>query len=91
MRPLIVPQPVTTPSPGMMVLVGVEILVAVLDEHVELLEGVRVEQQLDALARRQLAARVLRLDARLAAAHPGALAAFFEFGEDVLHGAALRR
>ena len=41
---------------------------AVLDEHVELLEGARVEQELDALAGGQLAAAVLRLDALLAAA-----------------------
>ena len=43
---------------------------AVLDEHVELLEGALVEQQLDPLARRQLAARVLRGDALFAAAEP---------------------
>ena len=56
-----------------------------LDEHVELLERVAVEQQLDALARRQLAARVLRLDARLAAAQPRLFAAFVEAGEHVFH------
>ena len=39
-----------------------------LDEHVELLERALVEQKLDAFSRRQLAARVLRLDAFLAAA-----------------------
>src|SRR5262249_48634282 len=50
------------------VLVGTEIGVAVLDEHVELFERFGVEQQLDALARGQLAFVVLRLDARLAAA-----------------------
>ena len=44
---------------------------AVLDEHVELLERALVEQQLDALARGELAALVLRLDARLAAAQRG--------------------
>jgi hypothetical protein len=42
----------------------------VLDEHVELLERVLVHQKLDALARGQLAALVLRLDARLPAAEP---------------------
>ena len=41
---------------------------AVLDEHVELLERALVHQQLDALARGQFAALVLRLDALLAAA-----------------------
>jgi hypothetical protein len=47
-----------------------EVGAAVLDEHVELLEGALVEQQLDALARGQLALGVLRLDALLAAAPP---------------------
>jgi hypothetical protein len=40
----------------------------VLDEHVELLERAAIEQKFDALARRQLAARVLRLDALFAPA-----------------------
>jgi len=39
-----------------------------LHEHIELLEGALVEQQLDALARRELAAAVLRFDALVAAA-----------------------
>ncbi len=47
-----------------------------------------VEQKLDALARSQLAALVLRVDARLPAAQPGVLAAQFEGFEDVFHGAA---
>ncbi len=67
-RPLTVPQPVTTPSPGIFGLLHAEVGGAVLDEHVELLERALVEQELDALARGQLAALVLRLDARLAAA-----------------------
>ena len=67
-RPLTVPQPVTTPSPGIFCLLHAEVDAAVLDEHVELLERALVEQQLDALARGQLAALVLRLDALLAAA-----------------------
>ena len=69
-RPLTVPQPVTTPSPGMLVFSMPKSVAAVLDEHVELLERALVEQQLDALARGQLALGVLRLDAPLAA--PGA-------------------
>jgi hypothetical protein len=40
----------------------------VLDEHVELLEGAFVEQELDALAGGELAPAVLRLDALLATA-----------------------
>ena len=50
---------------GDLLLLHAEIGGAVLDEHVELLERALVEQQLDALARGQLAALVLRLDARL--------------------------
>ena len=65
MRPLMVPQPVTTPSPEIFGLVHAEIGGAVLDEHVELFERALVEQQLDALAGGELAARVLGLDARL--------------------------
>ncbi len=67
------------------VLVGVEVLVAVLDEHVELLEGVRVEQKLDTLAGSELALGVLGLDAGGAAAGAGAVAAGFELLQDVLH------
>ena len=87
LRPLTVPQPVTTPSPGTFGLLHAELDRAVLDEHVELLERALVEQQFDALARGQLAAGVLRLDALLAAAEFCARAALFEGFEDVLHGA----
>ncbi len=45
-----------------------------------------VEQQLDAFARRQLAAAMLRVDAPLAAAHAGAFATFFEDFENMFHG-----
>ena len=62
-----------------------EIVGAVLDEHVELLEGVLVHQELDALARGELAALVLRLDAPLAAAAARAAAALFEPVDNVLH------
>ena len=51
-------------------LLHAEVGAAVLDVHVELLEGVLVHQQVDALARGQLAALVLGVDARLAAAEP---------------------
>ena len=53
--------------------------------HVEFLERALVEENLDAFARRQLAALVLRLDARLAAAQTGDVAAAGEFHKDVLH------
>ncbi len=56
-----------------------------LDEHVELLERALVEQQFIALAGGQLAALVLRLDARRPAAQAGPLAALFQLVEDVLH------
>jgi hypothetical protein len=40
----------------------------VLDVHVELLKGILVHQQFDALTRRQLAALMLRINACLASA-----------------------
>ena len=55
---------------GHLRLLHAEIVAAVLDEHVELLEGPAVEQDLDPLARRELAARVLSRDPLLAAAEP---------------------
>ncbi len=57
-----------------------------LDEHVELLERVLVHQEIDALAGGELAALVLRLDARFPAAEAGIGAAIFELLEDVFHG-----
>ncbi len=65
-----------------------EIVAAMLDEHVELLERIVVEQEFDALARGELALGVLGRDALLAAAEAGAFAAGVEAGEDVLHGRA---
>ena len=85
-----VPQPVTTPSPAIFGLLHAEIGGAVLDEHVELLERALVEEDLDALARGQLALGVLGLDARLAAAQAGDLAAALEFLQHVLHRSAPR-
>src|SRR4029077_20731299 len=66
-------------------LLHAEIGGAVLDEHVELLERVAVHQELDPLARRELAALVLGVDARLATAGAGACAALFEPVDDVCH------
>src|SRR5258708_32668642 len=57
----------------------------VLDEHVELLERALVHQELHALARGELAALVLRLDAGGPAAGAGAGAALRELVYDVLH------
>ncbi len=90
LRPLTVPQPVTTPSPGTFDLLHAEFGRAVLDEHVEFLERALVEQQFDALPRGQLAAGVLRLDALFAAAELGAGAPFFEGVQDILHAASAR-
>ena len=82
---MIVPQPVTTPSPGMRRRVHAEVVAAVRHEHVELLEAALVEQDLEPLARGQLALGVLGLDAPLAAPEPGLAAAALELVEDILH------
>src|SRR5262249_56255731 len=58
---------------------------AMLDEHFELLERALVHQQFEPLARRQLAALVLSVDACLTTAGACACAALFELFEDVLH------
>ena len=84
-RPFTVPQPVTTPSPGSSALVHAEIGRAVLDEHVELLERVLVHQEFDALARGQLAAPVLRIDALLPAAEPRIGAPDLQLFQNVFH------
>ncbi len=63
-----------------------EIGAAVLDIHVELLEGAFVEQEVEALARGELAATVLGLDALGAAAGAGFVAANLELFQDFLHG-----
>ena len=81
-----VPQPVTTPSPGNAVLFGAEIGAAVFDEHVELLEAAGIEQKFDAFARGQLAAGMLGRDARLAAAGLCQRPARFQFGNNIFHG-----
>ena len=57
-----------------------------LDEHVELLERALVHEELDALARGELAALVLRLDARLAATFARTRAPRLELVDDVFHG-----
>ena len=77
----------TTPSPGIVCSLHAEVGAAVLDEHVPFLERIGVEQQLDALARGELALGVLGVDALLAAAEPGAGALLFELFDDVVHEA----
>src|SRR5947209_5968069 len=66
-------------------LLHAEIIAAMLDEHVELFEGSMVEQELDALARRQLTARMLCVDTRLAAARTRVGASLIEIVENMLH------
>ena len=61
-------------------LLHAEVAAAVRDELVELLEGAGIEQQLDPLARGELAGRVLALEAVRAAAELGAA---LEVGEGV--------
>ena len=62
-----------------------EIGAAVFDEHVELLEGILVEEDPDALARRQLAAPMLLGDPLRAAPLPRLLAPLFQLAQDVAH------
>ncbi len=58
---------------------------AVLDEHVELLEGAFVQQEIDTFACGQLALGVLGCNPALAAALAGLLSPVGEFVEDMLH------
>src|SRR5262249_4885158 len=64
---------------------------AVLDEHADPLERPLTNQQFEPLARRQLAALVLCIDACLTTAGACAGAALFELFEDVLHTRVTRR
>ena len=56
------------------------------DEHIELFKAAFVQQEFDAFAGGQLAARVLCINAFLSTAEPRVFAALFEFGKDILHG-----
>src|SRR3546814_5940203 len=62
-----------------------EVRRAVFDEHVPFLEAAGIEQNVDALARGEFAARVLRVDPALSAAEPGALALLPEPAPHLLH------
>ncbi len=66
-------------------LVHAEIGAAMFDEHIELLERSMIEQEFDAFARRELAARMLSLDALVAAAQPRRRAPPFEAFDNMLH------
>jgi hypothetical protein len=56
------------------------------DEHVEFFERAVIEQEVDALARRELAARMLRVDALDAAAETRRGAPLLETFDDMFHG-----
>ena len=84
-RPLTVPWPVTTPSPGTLLLVHAEIGAAMLDEHVPFFERACVEQQFDPLAGGQLALGVLAFDPPLTATGPRRGAHLFEPRKNFLH------
>ncbi len=66
-------------------LLHAEVGAAVLDVHVELLEGVVVHEQVDALAGRQLAAAVLGIDTHLPAAETRFRPPPLQFLQHVLH------
>src|SRR5262249_3486863 len=68
-------------------LLHAEIDAAVLDIHVELLKGVLVEQELEPLARGELAAGMLGLDASEPAALPCPAPPNFKLFQDFLHAA----
>src|SRR5262245_28339745 len=68
-----------------LLLLHAEIDAAVLDEHVELLEGAFVQQKLDAFARRELAAPMLRVDALLSTAELGIGTPFRKLFENLVH------
>ncbi len=69
-------------------LLHAELDAAVLDIHVELLEGAFVEQEIEALPRGELAAGMLGLDALRTAAGAGPSPPDFELFDDFLHEAA---
>ncbi len=57
-----------------------------LDVHIEFFKRAVVHQKLDALARGQLALGVLGVDAGLAAAETGVVAALLKLVDDLFHG-----
>ena len=55
-----------------------EVVAAMLDEHVPFFEALRIKQEIEAFARRQLALGVLGVDALLSAAEPRGRALLLE-------------
>ena len=80
-----VPQPVTTPSPGTLSVSMPKSVQRCSTYMSNSSNEPVVEQELDPLARGELAALVLGVDAGLAAAHAGLGAAHFKLFEDFLH------
>ncbi len=72
---------------GHLLLLHAEVGAAVLDEHVPLFEGVRVQKQLDALAGGQFALGMLSLYTLDTAPEAGFLALFFQLLNDLVHSA----
>ena len=66
-----------------------KISAAMRDEHVELFKGAFVKQQIDPLARGQLASAVLRVYPRLATAHTRIFTTLLQLFENVFHDAPL--
>ena len=73
------------PVAGDLLVGHAELVGAMFDEHVELLEAALVQQEVDPLPGGQLALGVLRGDAALAAAQLGLSATAGQFIEDMLH------
>ena len=86
-RPLIVPWPVTTPSPGTCCSAMPNSVQRCSTNMSVSSNEFGIEQKLDPLAGGELAALVLRLDPPLAAAQPGRRALGIELIEDLLHRA----
>ena len=72
------------PAEGMFLL-HAEVVAAMRNEHVELLEAAFVEQHLDAFAGRVFASFVLFVDRFLSAAEPGGLAVFDQLIDFILN------
>ena len=68
-----------------LVRVDAEIMGAMLDEHIPFLEGIGVEQNFEPLARGELTAAVLGVDAADPTTHPGRRPFFFEPTENFVH------
>src|SRR5690606_11360546 len=63
-----------------------EIDAVVLNVHIDFFKSARIEQQVDALPRRQTALGVLGVNTLLAAAHAGSSATAFQFLDNLWHG-----